>query len=188
MTSTDKAPEHRPFDIKQEFIRADLYDTLAADNEALQAEVERLQKQRDQAESRYTRACQMLDRTHARAEKAETERDTIGMEVGRLTAERGQALALLAVVQQETIERCAKAMNPMLRSMLDRRQAQVIIRALPIDPDAEAALKRMLDAEWNKAVEACAVELEHHHTDEAESLLCDIWQERIRALTKAGRS
>lgn len=40
------------------------------------------------------------------------------------------------------------------------------------------------DNTWNDAIEAAASEMEHHHSEEGDSLLCTIWQERILALKR----
>lgn len=64
---------------------------LIAERDALAAEAERLRKQRDQAEARYTTVCAMLDRTHTRAEKAEAERDALAAEVESMRKQRDQA-------------------------------------------------------------------------------------------------
>lgn len=100
-----------------------------------------------------------------------------------LDAERGQALARLAVAQHDMRERCAKWHDEVVahdQSGIDYSDAIGItisnryeleqsvkaheysareIRAIPLDPDAEAALQRVVDAAWNEAVEMCARQL-----------------------------
>lgn len=88
-----------------------------------------------------------LDTERARAEKAEAERD--------------QALARLAAVQDRM--RTSAAMHVLSASLCprnleaDRSYLVNKIRALPIDPDAEAALQRVVDARMGPALEACQI-------------------------------
>ncbi|MTH65785.1 MazG-like family protein [Paracoccus shanxieyensis] len=62
-------------------------------------------------------------------------------------------------------------------------QFKQAIRRIDLPTDAAAALERVKD----EVIEECAMVLEHHHTDEADSILCRIWQEGIRALKRSGK-
>lgn len=104
-----------------------------------------------------------------------THRDSIK----RLTGERNAALAREGAALSRAIsivlEECGK----------DRevRLGDRIVKRLEIHTDAAAAMERRED----EVREECAMVLEHHHTDEADSILCRIWQEGIRALKRSGK-
>ena len=99
---------------------------------------------------RIHRLLDTLDAERARAEKAEAERDT--------------ALARLAAAQRETAWQCASTVyNYGQGAPYDQRDSitalSISLRALPIDPDAEAALQRVVDAAVQDERERIAGEL-----------------------------
>lgn len=156
-----------------EYVRASEYDALAAENEGLRAEVERWKEAyRDSAQAYAS----LFDKTQGTpCEQIRHQQEVEGLmreveslqdqckradeiialgskTIKQLLDERDQALSQLAAVQMGMRERAA------VKCFVDRGRFDTPdrIRALPLDPDAEAALKRVVDATWNEAVEACA--------------------------------
>ncbi|MBD9529021.1 hypothetical protein [Paracoccus sp. PAR01] len=116
----------------------DYDDRIAATLRALAARVEALTKERDEAGEREEDASDHHD---------------------RLISQRDTALARLGAVERETLDRAAvliDASDVPVRYILSRS-----IRALPLTPDAAAALERAVQAER----EACAdVARDRHKT------------------------
>lgn len=142
-------------------------------------------------------------------EKSDGQYDTLVQESRKLTAERDQALAQAATAAMEMRERAAEhawnkrdLLADAEKKQIDagltgrdyygrRLEAELLsrsIRALPIVPDAQKALDKMLARVREDAIREAAAVSGHYMSDEGDELLLSMWREDILALLNDGGS
>ena len=102
--------------------------------------------------------------------------------VKHVVAERDQALAQAAAAAMEMRERCVRVLDNYTGTGFLADQ----ILALPIDPDAQKALDKMLAQARDVAIREAASVSGHYMSTDEDELLLDMWREDILDLLNDG--